>query len=168
MILLALTLSLAQGAPVTWDEVTLRLDVRNLTGPSDAGKLTWEQMTAKLEEVNRIWSTCQIRFVSRSASNVAAASLQIPYEPQSQGDLHKIARALNPNGFNGAIPLTIAGPWNFFDHETGVWLHGLGWAFYRPADKQVVYIGAMIGAQRLNEKRGGVTCLLYTSPSPRD
>jgi hypothetical protein len=136
--------------------IVLRVDVRNVTGPANAGELkTWEQVTSALDEVNQIWSACGIRFVSRSAENVSAEALKVPYEPKGQEDLARLESALNPAGHKDSIPVTIAGPWNFYDTLSGFWLHGLGWSFYLPAEKRILRMGAMIGSQRLAEKHGG-------------
>src|SRR5256885_16536238 len=99
-----------------------------------------------------VWSQCSIRFVTRSVANVLAVQSGMPYPPQSRADLERIAHALNPNGFNQAIPVTIAGPWNFYDPDFKLYLNGLGWVFYVQAG--VIRIGAMMSSLKLSKPEG--------------
>lgn len=141
---------LAQPQP-EWSEIVLRVDVRNLTGPEGVGTVTDQVMLDRVADASRMWSQCAIRFEARSQANVSAVKLNIPYEPKSVNDLSTIDGALYPSGTgnNGAIPLTIAGPWRFVDTGSGLMLFGLGWSFSK--DSRPTSIGAMIGANRLNE-----------------
>ncbi len=132
-----------------WEPIVLRLDVRNLTGPQDEGVLPKDLLRVRISQANIIWAQCGIRFVARSIANVSAVKLKVPYEPQGQNDLSTIASALNPNGFDEAIPFTLAGPWRF--SENGFSFYGLGWVFTR-SDHEIDRIGAMIGAQRIHEE----------------
>ena len=136
-----------------WQEIQLRVDVRNLSGPKDVGKLSPDYMLQRVSDTNSVWSQCKIRFVPRTVGNVIASDLHIPYEPKSQDDLGHIAGALNPQGFHNAIPLTFAGPWTFFDQGSGLYLHGLGWVF--TSGNKLDRIGAMIAAQKLSDPHAG-------------
>lgn len=129
--------------------ITLRLDVRNLTGPADAGRLAASVLRSRVEAANLVWSQCSIRFTPRSARNVSARDLGVSYEPKSQDDLSRLAGALNPHGFKSAIPLTIAGPWRFYDAGTGLYLTGLGWVFTNQRGA-LDRIGAMIDSRRVH------------------
>ena len=130
-----------------WSTVSIRVDVRNLVGPNSAGKISEDDIRSRVGAANDVWSQCAVKFVPRVAENVSAEPLAIPYKPQSQSDLSSIAQALNPNGFHGAIPLTFAGPWGFFDQSSGLYLIGLGWVFKNA--QGIDRIGAMIGAQHI-------------------
>lgn len=141
-------LPLEPGLP----ELKLKVDFRNLMGPQNAGKLDEKDMEARLESANEVWNQCSVRFVARSVSNISSVPMGIPYTPKSQDDLGKIATALNPNGF-GAIPLTVAGPWNFFDSGSGLYLNGLGWVFVN--EKGLDRIGAMISANKFFDRSAG-------------
>ncbi len=147
-----LTKPLTQLEP-SWPELKLRIDVRNLVGPNEAGKLTVEQLDSRVEANNLVWAQCGIRFIARARINVTAGELGIPYEPKSEEDLSKIAVALNPHGFDGAVPLTVAGPWQFYDPHVGLWLHGLGWVF--TLGQKIDRIGAMVSALRIFLPTGG-------------
>lgn len=147
--------ALAIPAPPSEQELVLRLDFKNLTGPDGEGLLTKEEMTSLLVRVNEIWSQCSVRFVTRLVENVNARSLGVPYQPKSQDDLSRIAAALNPGGFDHAIPLTVAGPWEFFDRNTGLFLHGLGWVFTRADGAGIERIGAMIDARKIRWRTHG-------------
>ncbi|MCM2279104.1 MAG: hypothetical protein NDJ89_13595 [Oligoflexia bacterium] len=130
-----------------WRPITLRVDVRNLTGPEHAGRIEEARLARRLEEVNRVWSQCAVSFVPRSVTNVSAPNLGIPYEPRSQEDLSRIAAALNPSGFP-ALPLTVAGPWGF-EEKDGFRLSGLGWVFTSP--RGIERIGAMISSTKFHD-----------------
>ncbi|MCM2323261.1 MAG: hypothetical protein NDJ90_08355 [Oligoflexia bacterium] len=131
----------------SWTEITLRVDLRNLSealeNGQEIGKIAESQLRERLNEVNRIWSQCGLRFAPRVVANVRASSLGVPYQPQSQEDLSRLAAALNPSGFT-ALPVTVAGPWTF--REGGYFLTGLGWAFTR--GDRIDRIGAMISATK--------------------
>jgi hypothetical protein len=45
-----------------WTEIRLKVDLRNLTGPSEAGRVEEDTLRTRLSEANRIWSQCAIRF----------------------------------------------------------------------------------------------------------
>jgi hypothetical protein len=135
--------------------ITLRLDVRNVTGVSDKGKLAVSDLRSRVGAANEVWSQCEIRFSSRSARNVSARDLGVSYEPKSQSDLSRLAEALNPHGFKEAIPLTIAGPWKFYDPQSGLYLTGLGWEFTTPQGR-LDRIGAMIDSQRVHSPIAGL------------
>jgi len=138
-----------ESIEAAWTDVSIRLDVRNLAESDEAGTLPVELMKARVDENNRYWSLCAIKFVPRTVANVSAQKLNIPYPPQSQGELSTLASVLNPNGkFDGAIPFTFAGPWNFYDKQSKLFLHGLGW-FFMTGDK-IDHIGAMIASQRIH------------------
>jgi hypothetical protein len=137
--------ALADSAP--W--IVLRLDVRNVTGPGDSGRLPASDLISRVQAANEVWSQCSIRFTSRSARNVSARDLGVDYEPKSQSDLSRLASALNPHGFKDAIPFTIAGPWHFYDPGTGLYLTGLGWVFTNGSGT-LDRIGAMIDSQRVH------------------
>lgn len=153
--------TISQAAPIpvrplealepAWEKVSLRVDVRNLIATEAAAKIPEAKLSQRLEEVNLLWSQCSIRFVVRKAENVAAAKVGAPYPPKNEGDLSTIAGALNPHGFDGAIPVTVAGPWNYFDAGTGLFPHGLGWVFTNGNGK-VDRIGAMVAAQKLDHE----------------
>ena len=136
---------------IDWDEFSLRLDVTNLIGENNEGYLPNEVMLQRISEVNFIWAQCSIQFYVRSVANISATALSVPYRPQSQEDLSKIAAAINPNGFDGAIPLTFAGYWGFKDSYSGFYLHGLGWVFIDGQNK-IDRVGAMIGSNKFNEE----------------
>lgn len=138
-----------------WPELSLRIDVRNLISGAGEGRRDSKSIESKLEDLNRIWSQCGIRFHTRSIGEVDASKLGIRYEPQGQADLSHIAGTLNPNGFDGAIPLTIAGHWKFYDPGTGVFLHGLGWVFSAGDGSKVERIGAMVSNHTLDMPYAG-------------
>lgn len=138
-----------------WSTITLRVDVHNMVGPKDAGKLKKGVLRSRLAKANLVWSQCGIQFKPHVVNNVVAADLNVPYVPASQTDLSKIAAALNPNGFHDAIPLTFAGPWNFYDAGTGVYLIGLGWAFMKNPTT-IDHIGAMVDATRIFLPQSGL------------
>lgn len=146
---IATTYALAQfawGAPM----INLRLEARNITGPLEAGRLAESELRASVDAANAVWSQCSMRFTTISARNVSAAALGVPYEPKNQDDLSRLAGALHPRGFEGAdaVPLTVAGPWRFYDAATRLYLTGLGWVFTNPQGK-LDRIGAMIDSQRI-------------------
>jgi len=129
--------------------ISVRLDVRNITGPAGTGRLEASDLRSRVQAANEVWAQCSIRFTPKSARNVAARDLGVAYEPKSQDDLSRLAGALNPHGFNNAIPFTVAGPWRFYDPQSGLYLTGLGWAF--TTDQGVIErIGAMIDSQRVH------------------
>jgi hypothetical protein len=137
-----------------WTKISVRVDVSNLVGPGETGKIPEEDLVSKVGGINEIWSQCALEFVPRTASNISTEKLKIPYGPKSQEDLSKIAEALNPNSsFNGGIPLVVAGPWNFYDAGTGLYLSGLGWVFTGTANR-VDRIGAMVDSQKFYRPRG--------------
>jgi hypothetical protein len=139
---------------VTWPKLEIRVDVRNLVGPQEAGKLDEPAMRSRVIAANQVWSQCSIEFVARDIENVSTEALNIPYTPKSQDDLGKIANALNPNAdFKNAIPLTFAGPWGFYDPNSGLYLTGLGWAFWEQS--KVTRIGAMVDNQKIFLASGG-------------
>jgi hypothetical protein len=130
-------------------DILIRLDLRNLVAQNNEGQLSDRDFLPIIDGANRHWSQCGIRFVPRSIGNVNVLPLDIPFEPKNQGDLSKIATALNPNGFKGAIPFTIAGRWQVMDN--GYVLLGLGWVFLN-SPTEVNRIGAMVDANKLKEK----------------
>ena len=136
-----------------WVKISLRVDLSNLTGPNLEGRIDEQELGQRFDDANRVWSQCAVQFVKRSVRNISAAELEVPYRPQSQADLSLIAGKLNPNGFNGGIPVTIAGPWDFFDPNSGVYLHGLGWAFRNGT--KIDRIGAMITSHKIRDPRAG-------------
>ncbi len=136
-----------------WPLISLYVDVRNLTGPGGTGTLPESKLASRIDEVNKIWSQCAIKFVVHSALNVSAEKLKIPYSPRSQDDLGKIAEALNPHGYHDAVPLTFAGPWNFYDSRSGLYLNGLGWVFTN--NQGLDRIGAMVSATKIFIPAGG-------------
>ena len=153
-----LSISSAEAAPVPPERlplITLRLDIRNLTGPGNEGGRTEAELSRPIEGVNEIWRQCGIRFAARETVNVSAERFNIPYRPASQEDLGRIAEALNPEGFAraDALPLTYAGPWRFFDGGTGVFPTGLGWVFVN-ADGTLNRIGAMVDATKPHGQYG--------------
>ena len=133
----------------TWPVISLKLEIRNLTGENHHGQLEEADLKAAAYKINEIWSQCSIQFVLQSARNVSALQLNIPYLPQGQEDLGKIEAALNPNGYT-SIPLTIAGPWNFFDPSSRVYPFGFGWVFHD--GKKLGRIGAMVSATKFKDK----------------
>jgi hypothetical protein len=144
-------LSLASEGPRAQDFPTLlriRVDLRNLIDQDRQGGVELAQLLAPLTDSNQVWGRCAIQFSPQSFANVSASELRVPYHPQNEGDLSQIAAALNPSGYDGAIPFTIAGKWGFHDAGQGVWLHGLGWAF-TDTSGNILRIGAMIGQERL-------------------
>ena len=157
-LLLALVLATAVGsaqASIPPRRLTLNLDVRNVTGPLGMGKLGAADLRAGVEAANKVWEQCSISFTALSATNVAAETLGVAYEPKSQDDLSRLAAALNPHGFGHAIPLTIAGPWNFYDKPTGLFLTGLGWVFTGPGGG-IDRIGAMVGSGKIHDPIAGL------------
>jgi hypothetical protein len=136
-------------------DLVLNLDVRNVTGPRGAGSLPLSDLKAGVEAANRVWEQCSIRFVAKHAANVAADELGVAYEPRSQDDLSRLASALNPHGFGDEIPLTIAGPWRFYDSQSGLYLTGLGWVFTKDSGG-IDRIGAMIGSQKIHAPVAGL------------
>ena len=144
----------AEATPVPPERpslLTLKVDIRNLTGPGSEGGRTEAELEQPIEGINEIWRPCAIRFTARETVNVSADRLRIPYPPASQDDLGRIAQALNPEGFAhaDALPVTYAGPWRFFDGGTGVYPTGLGWVFVN-ADGTLNRIGAMVDATRIH------------------
>ncbi|MGZ3697562.1 MAG: hypothetical protein ACXWP5_05615 [Bdellovibrionota bacterium] len=125
----------------------IQVDIHNLVGPHAAGAVSPGQMASRLELANQIWEQCEIQFVARTRRNVSTERLKIPFEPRSQEDLSKIAEAINPRGFHRAIPLTFAGRWGFFDSGSGLFLTGLGWAFWN--DTKLERIGAVVDERRI-------------------
>lgn len=134
-----------------WTELNLRVDIRNLTGSNDLGRIPEAELIRKMEDVNSIWAQCSVKFTPRYVSNVSAEKLKVPYQPQSQEDLGKIAVALNPDGYP-ALPVTVAGPWTFLDPGSGLYLSGLGWVFLNA--KGLDRIGAMISATKIFDPTG--------------
>lgn len=132
--------------------LSLKVDLRNLTGPDEAGRLEESELISKLDAANRVWSQCAIQFSPRSFANVSTQALGVPYAPQSQDDLSRIASALNPDGFT-AIPLTVAGKWEFHDNGSGLFLTGLGWVFTNSSG--IDRIGAMISNTKLSDPSAG-------------
>lgn len=137
----------------SWPTLILKIDVKNLVGPQDAGKLTNEQLKSRVDAANEVWTQCAIQFVPRVVQNIEAQALNVPYRPQSSEDLSKIAATLNPNGFEKALPFTIAGPWNFYDKTSGLYLTGLGWVFMN--GPKINRIGAMVSADKAFLPKGG-------------
>src|SRR5258708_6254271 len=131
-------------------EIALWVDMKNLVGPAGEQILPVQDLVAKLEETNHIWSQCGIRFVAREVANVKASDLKVPFQPQSQKDLEKILFAVHPNPrvVEGAIPLILAGKWGFYDPQTKLHLSGIGWAVTNNEGK-VERLGAMVNAAQL-------------------
>jgi len=142
---LALGWALA-GSAHALTPLTIQVDLRNMTGPRGEGYRAPRVLDRLFEPVNQIWAQCAIRFVPRSIQNVNTASLHVPYRPRSQEDLSLIAHALNPDGFHGRLPVIFAGPWNFYDSASGLYLTGLGWEFTGDKDHPVERIGAMVSS----------------------
>lgn len=167
----------ALAAPIpaldsSWPSLRLRADIANLTGPGGAGKADEAVLVARIDSVNEIWSQCAVKLVVRAIRNVDAAEAGVSYEPGSQEDLVAISAALNPQGFTSALPVTVAGQWNFFDPSSQVLLHGLGWVAV--SGGKVDTIAAMIGRQHLDRPDAGAlvahevghALLLPHSPAP--
>jgi hypothetical protein len=131
----------------SWQDLTLRVDITNLMGDENKGKLPHPTMVAKLKTANRIWAQCGIQFTSRQVSNVSAEALKVPFVPKSQDDLGNIYLALHPKGVSDAIPLMIAGSWQV--NAGGMSLMGLGWAF--ASNGKLDRLGAMVDANQLNQ-----------------
>lgn len=133
-------------------EIRLRLDVRNVVGPNGEGKISELTLGTAVRAASMIWSQCSISFVPRAFENVSTERLGIAFFPKGQEDLGRLAAALNPKGFRGAIPFTVAGKWKFYDSQTGVYPYGLGWVFLDGS--RVSRIGAMISSDRLLTEAG--------------
>lgn len=125
----------------------VRLDVTSLVGPAVKEPLVKAEVVSRLAGINKIWSQCGVKFSPRLIQRIEAQALGVTDTPQSQDDLSVIAGKLNPNGFESAIPLTIAGHWKFYDQGSGLNLHGLGWVFVR-GDGTLDRIGAMVGVEQ--------------------
>jgi hypothetical protein len=137
-----------------WAEIPLRVDMRNLTSDGVEGKISEAVLQTKLEAANGVWSQCSIRFIPRKIENVNAKLLEVPYRPQSQGDLSLVHGKIAPGEDHDSIPLTVAGPWTFYDQGSGLYLHGLGWVFLNGNGKPI-NIGAMIGSNLLGHPQVG-------------
>jgi hypothetical protein len=133
----------------TWETLLIRLDVRNLVTGNNEGQVAATELAKVIEGANRHWIQCSIQFAPRSFDNVNVLPLDIPFEPQSQADLAKIAAALNPNGYKGAIPFTVAGQWRI--NDGGFTLYGLGWVFVN-GNGELNRIGAMVDAKNLKKE----------------
>jgi hypothetical protein len=142
----------AASAAFAAPELMLRVDLRNLTGPNNVGILADSELRILLSKANAVWLQCDIQFAPRQVANLSAPLARIPYEPRSQADLSLIAERLNPSGYDGAIPVTVAGPWKFEDG--GLFLHGLGWMFTNA--NGVARMGAMISATQARGDRAGM------------
>lgn len=140
-----------------WKPISLRVDVKNLMDDDSNHRIADELLVDRMKLVNNTWSQCAIRFLVRSTGNVSSKDLKVKFNPTSQGDLSELAHALNPKGFKGAIPVTVAGPWSFFDPNTGVFPFGLGWVFPGNTEKDPVSrIGAMISIKKIHGDDAGL------------
>jgi hypothetical protein len=133
-----------------WPKISLKLEIRNLTDVDGSGKLDEKDLRAAATSINEIWSECSIQFVLQKVRNVSAAALKVAYVPQGQEDLGKLEAALNPSGNYASIPLTIAGPWTFYDPASGVYPFGYGWVFHD--GQKLNRIHAMISSTRFKVK----------------
>lgn len=105
-----------------------------------------------LSAVNQIWNQCGIQFQVNSYQEVEAPKIGMKTLPKGEGDLGKIAEALNPKGFHTGIPFTVSGKWDFYDSTVNGTLFGLGWVFVN--NQGVDHIGAMVDDQRLKSATG--------------
>ena len=132
--------------------IRFRLDVRNLTSDDRRESLSNDQLKGVVEQVNAIYSRCQIEFVSRFLGNIPASSLKIPFPPKSEADLITIASHIHPRGFkseNEALPLTFAGAFSFYSPTYKLMLFGLTWTFLE-SPGQITRMHSFIGRQHLD------------------
>ncbi len=149
--------ALAQAQAQTQPEslpamIELKLDIRNLVSSSAKERISEERLKNLISEVNQIYSQCQVRFVTRNISEVAASTLQVSFPPQNENDLASIGAQLNPNGFaktGEAFPLTIAGEFNFFAPTYQVNLYALTWAWLN-GPNDINRLHSVIGRQHLD------------------
>lgn len=120
------------------------VDLHHLTESESTEGLPNDFLSETIQAVNEVWSICEIRFEVRSRRAVSAARLGVPYRPQKMDDLSLIAQAVEPGGYRGAIPFTVAGDW-------GLGLYGLGWAFSRNDSGVIDRVGAMIDVKQLTQ-----------------
>jgi hypothetical protein len=136
------------------ETIQLRLNFRNVVAPDGKGRLSTRKAMPLFREINSIWKQCGIQFALTHFGNTSAKQLDLPYPPQSQADLSTIDAKMNARGFGGAIPLTIAGPWSFFDPISQVYLNGLGWVYANGTG--VSKVGAMMSAKKLVAPEAGL------------
>jgi hypothetical protein len=130
----------------------LRLDIRNLISDSGKEKISEQRLIDLMEQVNQVYSQCQIRFVTRNILEIPASSLEIPFPPQSEADMTLIGSKIHPNGFgktNEALPLTIAGEFGFFAPNHGVHLFALTWTWLN-GPNDIGRMHSMIARQHLD------------------